>query len=555
MIKLISKPWAFLKSLIGLLFPMVCNTFPSLAGDPGRPARWTARTFMLAIVLVILAMINHASWFGITNRIIGNIGAVRDYWLPLFFLCLYAMIWLAWWLYRVLIGDIDPVTSEFPDIDDAWAEALKKMKSEEINPDEVPLFLVLGWPSSSEEAFFRSTGIRAQVKQYPHDPSNPLHVTANRHGIWVTCPGASVLGQVNQMEPEESDRTASTIPGDTANPYNTMGGLEPSDLQGTMNIQQILANFKHMPSQGRAASALGLRPRVDRELHEARLKHLCRLIARDRHGFCPVNGVLLLLPIGAAEPRSNPEEIVRACKTDLAAAFGVFRMRCPVLMLICGLEEVPGFHELVKNLPPEVRKKRIGQRFPLVPQLAPGDVPDQVESSVEFTATSLFPSMVQTQFQVEGTSGENTEAVFQVNSQLFRFMTGILERRERLARLVKDCLPVLPGQPLMFGGCYFAATGNDSDTQQAFAPGVLSRMIDKQEQDSVTWTTQTLADDASAWRRARFLRMFFVFVITLIVLYAVYLIVPIFLGKGSPTEAPGKAKTSSKIEKTSDNEP
>ena len=186
----------------------------------------------------------------------------------------------------------------------------KKMKSEEIHPDEVPLFLVLGWPSGSEDAFFRSAGIRAQVKQHPNDPSDPLHVTANRHGIWVTCPGASVLGQLNASGPgpgDQGDKTVATMMDQTVDPSRTMG--QPGGGEGTMRIEDILADYKKNQSQPRATAAARPRRAVDNDLHEARLKHLCRLIARDRRGFCPVNGVLVLLPIGVAEPGGNRDEI------------------------------------------------------------------------------------------------------------------------------------------------------------------------------------------------------------------------------------------------------
>jgi len=489
------------------------------------------------------------------NLFTGSNETVSNFWLPIFFLCLYAMIWLGWWLYRVLTGDIDPVKSEFPDIDKAWSQALQKLTSEEIHPDEVPLFLVLGWPSSSEEAFFRSAGIRAQVKQHPNDPSDPLHVTANRHGIWITCPGASLLGQVNQSAQgpgEFADQTVATIMDETVDPSRTLG--QAVGGEGTMRMEDILADYKKLQSQPRATAAARPRRGIDLEIHEARLRHLCRLIARDRQGFCPVNGVLVLLPIGAADPNRDQDEIARACKTDLTAAFGVFRMRCPVLAMICGLETMPGFGDLVKHLPPEARRKRIGQRFPLVPELAPGEVPARVESSVESIASALFPSMVQAEFQVEGPNGEDTELVLRLNSQLYRFLTGILDKRERLARLVKDCLPVLPVQPIMFGGCYFAATGGDSETQQAFASGVLTRLI-KEDQNSVTWTEEALADDASAWRRARFLRWFFLSVIALIALLAVGLIARSFLAKETPTKNPGQTKTPSAVTKPSDDGP
>jgi hypothetical protein len=219
--------------------------------------------------------------------------------------------------------------------------------------------------------------------------------------------------------------------------------------------------------------------------------------------------------------------------------------------MVCGLEELPGFSDLVEKLPQEVRKKRIGQRFPLVPELAPAEIPAKVESSVESIASALFPSMVQAQFQVEAPSGEDAEVVLRLNSQLFRFMTAILDRRERLARLVKDSLPALPGQPIMFGGCYFAATGGDSETQQAFASGVLTRLI-KEDQNSVTWTEETLAQDAAAWRRARFLRWFFLVAIALLAIVAAGLIARYFLDKGTATKTAGQAKTPGEAKKLDD---
>ena len=58
----------------------------------------------------------------------------------------------------------------------------------------------------------------------------------------------------------------------------------------------------------------------------------------------------------------------------------------------------------------------------------------------------------------------------------------------------------------MFGGCYFAGTGHDAATQQAFASGVLMRMI-KEDQDSVTWTEEAMDSDAAAARLAGRLRI------------------------------------------------
>src|SRR5262249_52759272 len=160
-----------------------------------------------------------SEFFGLTN-VLSSAGVpwVGRYWLPLLTLCLYAMLWLGWWLYRVLSLDIEPVGSEFPDIDRAWGLAVEALHKADISPANAPLFLVLGWPSGTEDDFYRAAGLKGQVKQVPNDPGEPLHVTANRDGIWLTCPGASLLGQYYQPADRSAvaEESLSTLAGEPA---------------------------------------------------------------------------------------------------------------------------------------------------------------------------------------------------------------------------------------------------------------------------------------------------------------------------------------------------
>src|SRR5262249_35130552 len=122
--------------------------------------------------------------------------------------------------------------------------------------------------------------------------------------------------------------------------------------------------------------------------------------------------------------------------------------------------------ELVDRLTADQARKRMGQRFPLLADPSATDVPEKVEGAVETVANGLFPSMVHALFQVESPGGEAADEVLRVNSQLFRFLDEIHDKGERLARLIRDCLPGLPEEPILFGGCYFAGTGLAPETQQ-----------------------------------------------------------------------------------------
>lgn len=516
---ILASPLAFLKGLFYLVFPMFGGQEAPRSGD--WAVRWLGRILAVTVVLAILAAINQSSVFGLSNVIRSTVPWVGRLWLPLLALCLYIMLWLGWWLYRLLSLDIEPPGSEFPDIDRAWEQAMDALNRSEIALDMTPLFLILGWPSSSEDDFFRAAGIKGPVQQMPGDPGAPLHITANRDGVWLTCPGASLLGLYGRGHPgaEDSSQLMETATDETAaDAFKTMG-MGPGNAE-TLRVEDFGASFQ---AAAESLRAQGARRVEDAERHLARLRHLCRLVVRDRRGFCPINGVLVLLPI-TVEARP---EIADACRKDLTTVFETFRMRCSVLAMVCGLEQLEGFAELVDHLPAEQVRKRMGQRFPLVSDLTAGEFFDKVQESVEEVVDHLFPSMIHSLFQVETKGIEDSEEALQTNFRLFRLLSGIVERGERIARLVKDCLPTLRGEPIMFGGCYFAGTGHAAANEQAFAPGVLIRMI-KDDQDHVTWTTEAMARNDAARRLADRLRIAFLVIISLGALAAAGLVARYF---------------------------
>ncbi|QEH33049.1 hypothetical protein OJF2_15450 [Aquisphaera giovannonii] len=526
MIKIIAKPWEWACWLWGLVFPMFSSQEAAEKAAPA--ARWSGRIVLLAIVLALLGAINRLPTVGLQN-LIPQYPALARNWLPLFFLSLYVLLWLGWWLYRILSMEVQEEASDFPDIDRAWAQAMEALSRAEIRLDATPLYLVLGWSSGSEEALFKAAGIKARVKQVPTDKLEPLHVTADRDSIWVTCPGASLLGQQDPsfigQESGGGGAVLATMMEEQPDPFKTMGvGMATGGLEGAME------DARKEIDAGRAAG----RPvrNIDREKYLARLRHLCRLIRRDRLGFCPVNGVLVVLPISSADPRSRPEEIAAACRQDLQESFASFRMRCPILFLIADLERVPGFADLVGRLPASQLNNRMGQRFPLVPDVREEEVPAKVEGSVEWVINSLFGTMVYSLFRVESNrSIDEIAEVLRGNQALFQFLGKIRERRERLARLVRDCIPAVADEKLMFGGCYFAATGEGDDAERAFASGVLNRLV--QEQDLVSWTEQAMAEDATFARTAGVVRKIFMAVAGVLVLGIVGLLVMRFAGRGS----------------------
>lgn len=502
-------------SVFNLAFPMFSGG--RVGGAPRETAgRWVARFNLIGIILLLLWLVNQSDTIGLKDWI--PYGRIGEFWLPLFAFFVYAMIWLGWWLYRVLSLEIEPASSEFPDIDRAWSQAVDALAKAEIPLDNTPLFLVLGWSSGEDGSLLQASGLKMQVKQVPRDPAEPLHVSANREGIWVTCAGASVMGQHNPATDDAGADWGQTslgadLGGGDAN--KTIGvGRDP-----TLGIQDFLQNQMKALEQRRQGTPRRI---ADPEPFKARLRHLCRLIVRDRHGLCPVNGILIELPVTAADPGANIQEIAGSCRTDLAIAHEIFRIRCPVLVIVCDLHRLDGFDTLIERLPSGQVNKRMGQRFPLVTELSPAQVAEQVQAALEWVGESLFPSMVTSLFQVESPGGEDLADVMRANARLFHFMDAMRKRHERLPQLVKDCIPALPEEPMLFGGCYFCGNGDNANSQ-AFTPGVLSRMV--QDQDMVSWTEQYVGEDIASLRLARYCKTILTMFIGLGIVLAIVLVV------------------------------
>jgi hypothetical protein len=522
MLKILALPWNFLKYLTALALPMFAGPGAAVADAANPAGRWAARLLLMGGFLVLLGMLNRWEMLGLSRVISG--GWISRYWLPLFAVCLYAMAWLGWLLWRALGIEIEAPTSDYPDIDEAWAQAAESLDRAGIHLDETPLYLILGWTGSSEEALFRSAGIRALVKQVPGGPESPLRVTAGRDAVWVTCPGASLLGQVNPAVGggggggDYAGDEMMTMSGGSDDPFKTVGAGGGGE---TLRIEDFMAQIK---SQGLLDPKPKPRRRGGLELEpsRSRLRHLCQLIAQDRKGFCPINGVLVVLPITAVDSPGDVEDVVTACRNDLAVAFESYKLRCTILVLVAGIEKLSGFSDLVERLPQGQAGKRMGQRFPLNPDLKPAEVPARIESSVEWIGGNLFPSMVHSMFQVEAPGGEDVEDVMRTNANLYRFMMEVQDRQSRLGSLIRECIPPAVDEPLLFGGCYFAGTGEDAATGQAFAPGVLKRLVE--EQDNVTWTDRALEQDASSQHLAKLIKAFLIAYITLAALASLGLI-------------------------------
>jgi hypothetical protein len=447
---------------------------------------------------------------------------MRQFYLPLMFLLLYALSWFGYFVWR-LLGTAEEA-AEFPDVDAAWREATDRLLAQGIGLADAPLYVILGRPAAGDDALFQAAEFQATVRA-PVQADVPLRVYANRDAIFVTCGGASAWGRYAALLAGEEEAGGSVlragpaaaadktiqfgsesmgIPQDQIDELRELlGKQQQRDLTPAERDRlQELAELTKGPAQPKKRLSLS----GDAQARgTARLKYLCKLIRRDRRPWCPINGLLVLVPWAAADGDETVREAASYLQRDLGAAREALELRYPTLALVCDLEAARGFAEFRRSFTPETLKKgRIGQRLPLVPDVAAAELPALLERGVQWIGQTVLPAGIIKFLRTDAPPGDPRQtpsAATGHNRNLYMLLNQVYQRGPRLARIFGRGLPGGSGQdtaePLdavpMFGGCYLAGTGRTAQ-EQAFVPAVVQRLVG--EQDRVSWTTAALADDA-----------------------------------------------------------
>lgn len=480
----------------------------------GKVLRWIIH--VLIIVGIVLFLYWLQNYVEVVRKEVPNILSTSAYGLdkvffPLLFLLVYAFGWLAWFIWRLLTPEA--VYAEFPDIDQAWAEIKSTLRQTGLSFTDAPMFLVLGKSQGGEESLFQAAQFPFQARCVPRRADAPVRLYSNRDAIFITCPNASLLGKHASLLAGDADSMIvasqpELAAGEGIDPFLTMQPkgqakevmdvLEEARLRGRSAGQ--LTEDERMALAMRARKPLGnlLRNREQMELHAARLRYVCKLIVAERRPYIPINGIMLIVPYHATDSDEDCNDTSLICQRDLAVARETLQVNCPVFAMVADLESLPGFDEFIERFPDDQRQRRVGQRFPLVPDIAPEQLPAKAEEAVRWVCVSLVPTWVYKLFHHEGPNGLRFEDAIRGNVKLYRLMSLIRERNRRLGRIVNRALSQ-EGDPVMFGGCYIAGTGREA-SRQAFIPGIFRRLLE--EQDNVIWTQRALADEANYRRLA-----------------------------------------------------
>ena len=265
---------------------------------------------------------------------------------------------------------------------------------------------------------------------------------------------------------------------------------------------------------GGTASAVRVKPRVTPSLlhdgpsanHErARLRYLGRLIAHNRHPYCGVNGVILLVPFASLDDEAATNQAVTACKLDMEAVREGLKVDSPVLGVVCDLEQADGATAFFRSVPDDRKDRLLGQPFPLVPDLTSDRLPPAVLSTLRWTGDGLDRIVL----RAVKISGEGSEAAsLQYNTGLCRFASAVRQREAAAGQIFAAAAVAPDGRLARFGGGFLAATGLDPARDQAFVSG-LFRLLAEQ-QNYVTWSNAAQSEDSAyrAWTAVGYLTLF-----------------------------------------------
>jgi hypothetical protein len=494
--------WNFLtrlwKGFIGLLSLLVPFGKSVKVWRLGPGARRALHIVLVVAILVGLYFLNRP-----LRSSIGPLWA-RPIWLPLAFFLLYLIFWAGWWVLKVLRGEAE--ASHFPDIDAAWDAGVRGLAQAGIRPGDLPIFLVLGRPESPEENLFAAAQLSLVVKQTPPDPRAPVHVYATRDAIYVTCAGASLLGKhaanVALEGIEDQGGGGPELDGEGAEDKT----IRPSKKEKKVikQLAHIIGRHMNVLERRAARRDLGLpmpdllKNTAEMNLYKDRLAHLGRLIVRDREPLCPINGLLVLLPIGGTDTETDAQQTAEICARDLATVRRVLRLQCPILVLACDLEALPGFCDCIERVSPKERLGRLGQRFPLAsPDLAGEALQEHIDKSIHYLCNSYLRDWVHRLFRIDDAPGIDPTLT---NMGVYFFLDAMRERKKNLSRVLTHGIAKEAPVPLLYAGCYLAATGADKARDQAFVAGVFKRLLENQS--FVAWTEEALSVDRKAHSQA-----------------------------------------------------
>ncbi len=521
--------WGGIRWVIGLILPVFAKAKDYKGWGTGL--RWILHILIVAALFVVLWWVDKQGWI---RGLVPSSEFVGKHFCTIVFVLIYALAWVLWWIWKLFKEE---EIRDYPDIDADWAEAKQALERAGLDLTQLPIFLVLGRPAGSDQDLFKAAGLKLDVEGVPadyrraNDKKASLRVYANREGVYVAIGdetsrtgwlAAALAGEQVSIprpfwDPEKSMSAGALSTNAEDEMMASIGGVAAG-----AEARGIAALLEEAKRKGRDMTAaereelrgLAAQPKVRAAMTETqaqrateRLAYLCRIINLERMPWCPINGLLWLIPFGATENTKNATDAAEYARKDLATIQKTCRLHFPILAVICDMERAPGFRTWLKSFTDKEKQQRLGQHFPYVPDVGGGSLhasrqealQEKLHEFVGWLCGPWFRRRIDDRLRFETPGKDDLSVVIRENCQPFRVLAQLTERQDRLAQIIKRALPLDQDGPPMFGGLYLAATGGDA-SDQGFVAGILHRL--RADQSRLTWTDEALNTDAAAHRWA-----------------------------------------------------
>ncbi len=505
-----------------------------------KAGRFSPAVYVVIHYVVILAITGALAWYG--PRLVPESSVpisnwfVQRFYVAIQFVLLYLFI-------RLLIAAIQLFlardVSEFEDIDAAWEAGLDALAREGFDIQWLPLFLISGATQQQQKSLFESARLTWKVSGASDDPrtsalsfhacdealficlndvgamSRQIRQTASARAGSPARSGASAgaqatlrPGQIQSAvgeqtrRPDQIQRAVASAAGATLAPGAIAGATMPPPGAGrfgeTMRPGDIAAAGMSAPAASAPAHMVPEKlSQEDLRLNRRRLRYFCERLVLERGQYCPLNGILQVVPLRWTQSPAF-EPLFGAAAQDLETLHDTLHLQFPVVCLHSGLEDVTGlahFIERGRELDPRFKDSRAGSRYP-------AGLPIDEKSSqwVVERGMQWFRDWVYAEFARNLASPQNR--------QLYQFLCALSARRDRVAKELRTSVGGLKLRlPVRLTGWYFVATGSDAG-HQGFVHGVMQRLMS--EQNDVAWLPE--------WRSRDRRRLALTFVLSLLTL-------------------------------------
>ncbi len=421
----------------------------------------------------------------------------------------------------LLQGDV----SQFPDIDFAWKQGLEALKQHAIPLEDTPLFLIVGNANHDVAArICRASQISMNVTQTPEGPA-PLHWYANQDSIFLFLTDASCMSKLAEIWADPSNSQAAGPTPATGSPAKASPAMGTIVAGAPDNASSDIESPAHDPTAASAGAPAPSRPispivmqtmevnptknvsaadmqqpvtshqkvrpmlpALDVNDQEARLEYVCKRLRKTRYPVCPVNGILALIPFGLVEAGADQVQI--AVQRDMNVFREKLKLRCPVTVLINGMEDETGFRELVRRV--GVDRAQI-QRFGKGNHIWNPPTMERLDALARHSCGAFEDWTYMLFREHDGLRKPGNTKLF---SLLCKIRGGF---SDALANILENGFGYdqqrdqeLGEQQLMFSGCYFAASGETED-RQAFVQGVMRKMIEQEAE--LSWAPEAIHEN------------------------------------------------------------